>query len=136
MRSRDRRLNLYRLLVSGLAVTGLLGHGIAMLLVALLAPAAAEAGQPPYGAICTAEGLIAAATAPARDDDRPPRPGGQLDACPVCTAYAQSGPADLPAPVALPCATSPFGALRAVGDAARPTEAGFAPPSRAPPAFA
>lgn len=130
MHSRDRSTSLYRLLGSGLAATGLLGHGIAMLLVAVLAPAPAEAGPAPFGDICTADGLV---EPPGREDDRAPTQGGHLNACPVCTAYAQSAQAALPAVVALPGAIVAAAAPAPAPDALPPTAAALVPQSRGPP---
>ncbi len=117
-----------------------------MLLVAALAgPPDAEAGVPaaPYPAyldICAADGEIRLAPAgiPAEQAPATPHPAdhdtGHLNACPVCTAFAQNGLADLPTPVVL--------AVRAVGaPASQPTAAaaragrdGLSALSRGPPA--
>jgi hypothetical protein len=96
-----------RLAASCLAVVGLLGHGLAMLLVSQLAqaPAASAAAQqefPAFVEICTADGLrkVARADLPGGKDETPPAPRhGKIDGCPVCTAFAQNGPADLPSAV-------------------------------------
>jgi hypothetical protein len=134
---RGRTSRLYRLLGSCLAVTGLLGHGLAMLLLASLVPSTAEAGVPAYGEICTAEGLVATAGFEHEENDRAPgHPAGHLDPCPVCTAFAQYGTADLPAAAAL-TATAPAGAVPPpVQDARPPSVSGLIPLSRGPPAVA
>ncbi len=95
------------LLAVTLAITGLLGHGLAMLLVSQLAQAptssaAAQQDLPAFVEICTAEGLRKGARAdlPGGKDRTPAAPRhGKIDGCPVCTAFAQNGPADLPAAV-------------------------------------
>lgn len=142
MRSRDRRHSLYRLLGSGLAASGLLGHGIAMLVVGLLAPSAAADIPPPYGEICTPNGLIAAPPSAGPDDERPedqrPRPasGGQIDSCPVCTAFAQAPQGTLSSTLVVLCSTAAAAAPAPRRDAVPLAEAGLAPQSRGPPAVA
>src|SRR3546814_1459764 len=85
---------LFRLAAGCLAATGLLGHGLAMLLVAVLAQASAEAAYVGYGVLCTADG----GDAPGEPAEHPSHP---LELCPVCTTFAQVTPADLP-PAFLP----------------------------------
>jgi hypothetical protein len=99
MRPPSLKSRILRLVGGFLAAAGLLGHGLAMLLVALLAqaPASADDGFAGYGAICTADGGPAETNEPA-----PPHPSGHIDACPVCTAFAQHGVADLPQALQLP----------------------------------
>lgn len=99
MRPLGLKSRIFRFLASFLAAGGLLGHGLAMLLVALLvqAPATAEADSAGYGEICTAAGDPAEG-----NDTAPGHPPGRIDACPVCTAFAQSGPVDLPQALQLP----------------------------------
>ena len=107
-----RRRNARILRLSGtmlavtLAIGGLLGHGLAMLAVSLLAqpPAAAQAGFPAFVEICAADGLtrVVASEQPGGEDGKPAAPAsGKIDGCPICSAFAQSGPADLPAALAL-----------------------------------
>lgn len=95
---------LLRLTAGLLAVLGLLGHGLAMLLVGLLAgaPAAAQTDFPAFLEICSADGLtgvvateLAAGGEENGDEERGPA-SGKIDGCPVCTAFAQNGAADLP----------------------------------------
>ena len=127
-----RTSRLYRLLGSGLAVTGLLGHGMAMLLLAFLLPSAAEASMPAFGEICTTKGL-AAAPEYEDNDQAPDHPAGHLDPCPVCAAFAQNGAADLPAAVA-PTTAAPAGAVPPpVQDAQPPSASNLIPLSRGPP---
>jgi hypothetical protein len=110
MRRRGQNFRILRLAASSLAVVGLLGHGLAMLLVSLLAqpPAASVAAQqdfPAFVEICTADGLrkVARADLPGGKDETPAAPRhGKINGCPVCTAFAQNGPADLPAAVVPP----------------------------------
>lgn len=107
MRRRGQSFRILRLAASSLAVVGLLGHGLAMLLVSELAqaPAASVAAQqefPAFVEICTADGLrkLARADLPGGKDETPAPPShGKINGCPVCTAFAQNGPADLPAAV-------------------------------------
>ncbi|GAB4394925.1 MAG: hypothetical protein Tsb0032_24570 [Kiloniellaceae bacterium] len=96
-----------RLIASSLAILGLLGHGLAMLAVSLLGPQPVAAQQsagtpdfPIYMEICAADGLTkwVASGLPGEEDPGPTAPpSGKIDGCPVCTAFAQAGPADLPA---------------------------------------
>src|SRR3546814_12812192 len=67
---------LFRLAAGCLAATGLLGHGLAMLLVAVLAQASAEAAYVGYGVLCTADG----GDAPGEPAEHPSHP---LELCPV-----------------------------------------------------
>jgi hypothetical protein len=107
MRRRAQSFRFLRLAASFLAVVGLLGHGLAMLLVSQLAQApaasvAAQQGFPAFVEICTADGLrkVARANLPGGKDETPAAPRhSKIDGCPVCTAFAQNGPADLPAAV-------------------------------------
>lgn len=138
MTLRGRTSRLYRLVGSALAATGLLGHGLAMLLLAFLLPSAAEAGVPAYGEICTAEGLVVAAGPEHEESDRAPGhyPTGPLDPCPVCTAFAHNGSADLPAAFVLTAAAPAGAAPPPVQDAQPPSAGGLIPLSRGPPAVA
>ncbi|MGD1876999.1 MAG: hypothetical protein ACFB13_05810 [Kiloniellaceae bacterium] len=100
-----------RLAASALATLGLLGHGLAMLLVTVLAApsAAGDAGFPRYVEICAADGQtrLAWTGSGGREDPAGPAGGpaapahdpGPVKSCPVCTAFAQAGLADLPLPV-------------------------------------
>lgn len=120
-----RKLRFWRLAASLLAATGLLGHGIAMLLAAWLTAAPAAAEAPGFGAICSAGG----ASGSAPEDQHPT---GPHHPCPVCTAFAQAGTADLPA-------TMPLRRTTAAGLAPTPqgettTAVILAAPPRAPPA--
>lgn len=95
-----------RYLAVPLAIAGLLGHGVAMLLVSLLAgaPAAAQTDFPGFVEICTADGLtksIATAPSSGKQKEAPGPVSGKIDACPVCSAFAQNGQADLPVQAAL-----------------------------------
>lgn len=107
MRRRGQSFRILRLAASSLAVVGLLGHGLAMLLVSQLAqapadPVAAQQEFPAFVEICTGEGLrkVARADLPGEDGETPAAPRhGKVKGCPVCTAFAQNGPADLPAAV-------------------------------------
>jgi hypothetical protein len=140
MRSAGLKSRLCRLSASGLAVTALLGHALAMLLVSLLAQAPAQAGLPAYGEICTADGVVAGSreAGPAGSSEPAPErhPGGPLDACPVCTAFAQNGQADLPPAFALP-APRPVSVTQRPAQEAVPATAGAgAAQSRGPPAVA
>lgn len=140
MRPLDSKSRLYRLAASGLAVTALLGHALAMLLVTLLAQTPAEAGLPAYGEICTADGLAAGArgTGPAGSSDPAPQhhPGGPVDACPVCTAFGQNGQAALPPALLLPARRPVTVTQRPVQEAELATTASLAAHSRGPPAVA
>ena len=145
MRPSGLKSRLYRLAASGLAVTALLGHALAMLLVTLLAQAPAQAGLPAYGEICTAGGLVAGPREAGRPGSGDPgsgepapqhHPGGPVDACPVCTAFAQNGQADLPPALVLP-APSPVRVTQRPAQEAEPATAGArAAQSRGPPAVA
>lgn len=115
-------LVILRLIAGLLAATGLLGHGLAMLLAGLLvSPAAAGPDLRYFSEICTAEGVVSLADlrrGNAGHDDG--RHGNFLNGCPVCTAYAQIGAADLPVALVVPilgcCAatqrTSPAGTVQ------------------------
>jgi len=109
MRPLSLKSRILRLVAGFLAAAGLLGHGLAMLLVALLAqaPASAEAGFAGYGEICTADGGPAGT-----NDSAPAQPSGHIDACPVCTAFAQHGTADLPQALQLPARQATAAARR------------------------
>lgn len=97
MSRRRAKPRILRLAATALAATGLLGHGLAMLLAGLLAgPAAAEAPAASFAEICTPDGLV-------RLTDRMPgKSGGEenrgkpLKGCPVCITFAQTGTASLP----------------------------------------
>jgi hypothetical protein len=130
----------WRIAASFLAVSGLLGHGSAMLLVAWLAPAPAAAGpavggETFYGEICSAASESAALAAEDRGDGEPgPRhPAGGVDACPVCTAFAHSGQAALPPMVTLPLRRAATSGEWPVQDAGVVTVQRIAAPPRAPP---
>lgn len=127
-----------RLTAALLAATGLLGHGIAMLLVGLLAaPGAADAQARDFSDICTPNGLVRLADIAPRDsDDDGEKPGDPLKSCPVCTTYAQIGAADLPAALAAAaaqCCSATQGMGQ--GSSARSTISAKVQP-RAPPAIA
>jgi len=144
--SRLQRPRVGTLVASALAGLGLLGHGLAMLLVATLAaPPAAEsgaaaAGYPAYVEICAADGEVRLAPAadPARQPPATPHPAGHdsghLNACPVCTAFAQNGLADLPAPVVLAARADDTTAWQPMAAAARAGRDGLSALSRGPPA--
>jgi len=144
--SRPQRPRVGTLVASALAGLGLLGHGLAMLLVAALAappPAvsgAAAAGYPAYVAICAADGEIRLAPAdnPAKQVPATPHPAdhdsGHLNACPVCTAFAQNGLADLPSPVVLAVHAADTPAWQPTAAAARTGRDGLSALSRGPPA--
>lgn len=142
MRVRSRRFPLCRLLGSCLAVTGLLGHGLAMLLVTFLTsapmPAGAAAEVPGLGILCTAEGIVvlAADGEHRQGTPAPGHPTGHLDPCPICTAFAQSSHADLPSSSALPAAGPPDAAPPPAHDTQPPSANGLIPLSRGPPAVA
>jgi hypothetical protein len=103
MYPRRQKSRFLRLTACTLAVVGLLGHGLAMLLLDVLiqSPAAARSGLPGYAEICSANGL-ATLTGNGSGEEGVPRDGGRHPAdgkfqgCPVCNAFAQNGPADLP----------------------------------------
>lgn len=89
-----------RLTAATLAVVGLLGHGLAMLAVSLLAQpdAAAQTDFPAVLEICAADGLKRTVSSglPGEQEQKPAGPvSGKFSGCPVCTAFAQAGPADL-----------------------------------------
>ncbi|GAB4365413.1 MAG: hypothetical protein Kow00114_22640 [Kiloniellaceae bacterium] len=157
---RPQRARIARLAASILAGLGLLGHGLAMLLVSLLvqgpagAPAAAGA-FPAWVEICAADGearLVAtgigaaplgtprpADSAPEQDPDHGPAHGpthGQdhLKLCAVCTAFAQSGLADLPAPLVLAGRHDGADASLPLQHLSRTGREGLAALSRGPPA--
>lgn len=132
-----RTLVILRLIAGLLAATGLLGNGLAMLLIALLvSPAAATAESRYFSEICTADGIVRLADLAARDSEDGGGHGDPLKHCPVCTAYAQLGAADLPVTLVAPlpqcCSAihrvSPAGTLQA----SLPSDA----QPRAPPAIA
>ncbi|MGF1628767.1 MAG: DUF2946 family protein [Kiloniellaceae bacterium] len=104
-----------------------------MLLVALLAqaPASAEAGFAGYGEICRADGDPAKTS-----DSTPGHPSGHLEVCPICTASAQNGPADLPQALQLPARKAVASAQRPAPEALPTTAEGRAARSRGPPALA
>ena len=80
---------------------GLLGHGLAMLFAAILVTAQpAGAGNTALMAeICRSGSLAAGEDLPQEAPAKTPR--GEVKGCPVCNAFAQSGPAALPAVIAL-----------------------------------
>jgi hypothetical protein len=127
-----------RLTASLLAATGLLGHGIAMLLVGLLAsPVAAEPDTRYFSEICTPGGLVRLADLGSRDSgDADGEHGSPLKNCPVCTAYAQAGSADLPVALTAPspecCSATP----QTLEDGAARSAAPSGAQPRAPPAIA
>jgi hypothetical protein len=106
MRRTDLPLRLFRLAAGALAVLGLNGHGLAMLLMAVAMPvdAAAQHDFPFSLEICTPQGITTlsqSAGGPGGDaeSDGIPEPAPKstgIDACPVCTAFAQAGSGDLP----------------------------------------
>lgn len=127
-----------RLIATLLAATGLLGHGIAMVLVGLLASAGtADAETRYFSEICTPDGLVRLADLESPDSgDGGAKHGDPLNNCPICTAYAQLGTANLPAAMAIPalqCCSATQLAGRDV--AARISSRPQAQP-RAPPAIA
>jgi hypothetical protein len=140
MPKRPKSSRILRLAASALATVGLLGHGLAMLLVAVLAQppsAAAQSGFPAFGEICRADGtdFTAGRETPSRDHPGD-RHGGHLEGCPVCTAFAQSGPADLPHVLILPLGDRGQTALPAA-TLLPPAAKGLGrPQTRAPPATA
>lgn len=145
MRPSGLNSRLCRLAAGGLAVTSLLGHALAMLLVSLLAQTPAEAGLPAYGEICTADGVVAGPREagrtgrgePGSGDPAPQHhPGGPLDVCPVCTAFAQNGQADLPPALVLPAPRPVSVTQRPAQEAVPATASGRAAQSRGPPAVA
>ncbi|WP_193370205.1 DUF2946 family protein [Pelagibius marinus] len=144
MRRRGQNFRFPRLAASFLAVVGLLGHGLAMLLVGQLAqsPSSSVAAQQAYPAfveICTADGLrrLARADLPGEEDETPAAPRhGKIDACPVCTAFAQNGPADLPVAVAPTCRSLRAAAPRPPHQVAAVAPERLRALSRGPPATA
>lgn len=146
MRQRRHKARLLRLTASLMAITGLLGHGLAMLLVSLLAlspapPASAQDGFPGVVEICAADGLIKvianppAGEAGSKDSEDPRAPAsGKIDACPVCTAFAQSGHADLPVLAVLAGRAARPDLPRPGHQVAAPTPGLLLAQSRAPPA--
>jgi hypothetical protein len=140
----QRRMPVFlRLIAAALAATGLLGHGIAMLLVGLLAsPVSAQPDARYFGEICTPDGVFRLAALGPADSEQglPGDTGGQhgdpLNGCPVCSAYAQIGTADLPvslvAQIPECCAAAEIDSQDGVARAFTPS--GARP--RAPPAVA
>lgn len=134
-----RRMPVFlRLIAVSLATTGLLGHGIAMLLVGLLAsPVSAQPDARYFGEICTPDGLVRLADIESRDSGAA---GGQhgdpLNGCPVCTAYAQIGSPDLPQALVVPvpqcCGATPGAVEVSVASVSALSDA----QPRAPPAIA
>ncbi|MGF1592618.1 MAG: DUF2946 family protein [Kiloniellaceae bacterium] len=144
MLKRPKRLRILRLAASALAAFGLLGHGLAMLLVAVLAQtpaAAAQGGIQGFGEICRANSadLLAGRQAPSPDrphDHDGDHQGGHLKGCPVCTAFAQSGAADLPHALVLPLGNRGRMLLPTATELP-PADSGWERPrTRAPPAAA
>ena len=126
MRQRGLLSRGVHLLAGALAVLGLNGHGIAMLLVAVALPgnAAAQHDLSSRIEICSPQGLTADAPPSAgtagqpRNGALPPseRRSAGFDGCTVCTAFAQSGAADLPRTAAsfeFDCCTASWQAERA-----------------------
>jgi hypothetical protein len=134
----QRRMPVFlRLIAASLAAAGLLGHGIAMLLVGLLAsPVSAEPDARYFGEICTPDGLVRLADVTPRDSgDAGGRHGDPLTSCPICTAYAQACPAYLPQTLGAPdhgCCTAP---QCSVEDVAAALSAPSDVLARAPPAI-
>jgi Protein of unknown function (DUF2946) len=134
-----RRMPVFlRLTASLLAATGLLGHGIAMLLVGLLAsPVSAEPDTRYFSEICTPGGLVSLADLESRDsgeDDG--QHSDPLKSCPVCTAYAQAGAADLPVALAAPATECCSATQHASPDSVAQSSATSDAQPRAPPAGA
>lgn len=95
-----------RLTATTLAVVGLLAHGLAMLAASLMAQsdAAAQTDFPAVLEICAADGLSRTVSSglPGEQEQKPDSPApGKFNGCPICTAFAQAGPADLPSVIAL-----------------------------------
>lgn len=113
-----------------------------MLLVAFLTPAAVETGPPGYGEICTADGLVSTVRGPGepgepgKDKPAPHHPAGHIEACPICTAFAQSAQADLPPALVLPAPGRRAAAQRPPHEVLRAAAGEFRPLSRGPPAVA
>ena len=142
MGRRRQNAGFLRLTATALAVLGLLGHGLAMLAVSLLAQTAASsaAAQPSFPAfieICTADGLttLAASELPGGENRAPAGPpSGKIDSCPVCSAFAQNGPVDLPATALALLGPEPgAAALPAAHQVAAPSSGTQLPLSRGPP---
>lgn len=140
MPKRPKRPRILRLAASALAAVGLLGHGLAMLLVAVLAQSSAAAAQsdlPGFDEICRADradftaGRESPMPGPQRDHH-----DGHLKGCPVCTAFAQSGPADLPHALILPMGSRGQSALPAATVPPPAKSVWGRPRTRAPPATA
>ena len=135
-----------RLLASLLAGVGLLGHGLAMLLVSLLAgPAAADGVQgadfPAFVEICAADGQVRLAPSglPGNDSDGTGQTGhgsGAIKTCPICSTFAQNGPADLPAPAVLSAHALAATPAQPAPGILRTGREGLRPLSRGPPAAA
>jgi hypothetical protein len=140
MRSTKPIPGVLRLAASALAALGLLGHGLAMLLVSLLAaPAEAAPGRfPAFIEICGADGpsrLVPGQTgAPQERPNGPKRE--QADGCPVCTAFAQNAAAVLPAVAVLSGREIRATAPRRPGQRAARLPAAMHAHPRAPPAAA
>lgn len=106
MMPRSQSARFLRIAASTLAVLGLLGHGLAMLLAALVGASAAAAQEASAGIvqICSAERAVAAAmdgvSAERRssESEAPPAPPahGKTGSCSICSAYAHSSVATLP----------------------------------------
>ena len=107
MNRRAKSFGILRLTAGILAGLGLLGHGLAMLVVGVLAQPNV-ATQPTFAAvleICSAGGPTEAVAeingterGAAESQHRPTRPAsGKIDSCPICSAFSQTGAADLPA---------------------------------------
>lgn len=132
-----------RFTATALASLGLLGHGLAMLLVGLLgsAPATAEPGFPAFLEICRVGGDVAA-TADASGmtgtpTDSPHHPAGPaqggIDGCPVCNAFAQIGADGLTASIIVAEPASGPAAPPPAGARSRKAASAFHALSRAPP---
>ena len=104
MCKRREKPRILRLAVTALAATGLLSHGLAMLLIGLLAaPVAANSEALYFGDICTPDGIVGLADLVENDSGSgSEHHGSPLKGCPVCTAFAQIASADLPTVSALP----------------------------------
>ncbi len=127
-----------RLIATSLAAMGLLGHGIAMLLVGLLAsPVAAEPDARYFSEICTADGIVRLADLESRNsDDGDGHHGNPVESCPVCTAYAQIAAADLPVALVVPPPQCCGATQTPLQDGAAPASVLSGAQPRAPPAVA
>ena len=135
-----------RLTAHTLAVLGLLGHGLAMLFVGVLAQPNA-ATQPTFAAfleICSAGGPTEAVAdasgtdrGTAESQHRPAAPAtGKIDSCPICSAFSQNGAAHLPTAFALYSLEARPVVQRPAQQIAAKTPFRLHPLSRGPPATA